>query len=101
MTYSANAWSTGFTASITITNLGASAWNGWTLRFTLPATAQISQGWSGTFTQSGTAVTVTSATWNGPIVAGGTASIGFNATTSAPTANPTSFTVNGTVCSTS
>ena len=36
VTYTVNAWNTGLTAAITITNTGTTAVNGWSLVFTLP-----------------------------------------------------------------
>ena len=62
--YSANSWSTGFTASITITNEG-SALTSWTLAYTYSGNQQLTQGWSGNWSQSGETVTVTNASWNG------------------------------------
>ncbi|MEK8226178.1 endo-1,4-beta-xylanase [Oerskovia sp. M15] len=59
---------------------GATARNGWTLTFTLPAGQQVTNGWSGTFSQSGTAVTVTNVPWNAALAAGASVEIGFNAT---------------------
>ena len=96
--YSTNAWSAGFTATLTITNTGPAGWNGWTLRFALPVTTTIVQGWSGRFSRSGTAVTVTDAGWNGALAAGASTGVGFQASTSAPAPDPTTFTVNGTTC---
>src|SRR5262249_15819858 len=51
-------WPGGFGASITITNTGTTAINGWSLGFSFPNGQTITQGWNGIFTQSGSAVTV-------------------------------------------
>ena len=48
----------GFGASITINNLGDPV-SPWTLRYTWPGNQQVTQGWGGTWTQSGQSVTVT------------------------------------------
>lgn len=100
VSYTENQWSGGFTGNIVITNTGTSAINGWTLAFTFPGTQQITQGWNGTFTQQGAKVTVTNASYNGTIAVNGTANPGFNASWSGSNPNPTSFTLNGSACST-
>ena len=65
VTYSlVNSWPGGFQAGVSITNNGAPI-TGWTLAFTFPNNQQVSQGWDGTFTQSGQNLTVTSESWNG------------------------------------
>ena len=96
-----NQWSGGFGATITITNTGTTAINGWTLKFTFPGGQTVSQGWNGTFAQSGSAVTVTSLSYNGSIAPGATlsSSPGFNGTWTGSNASPTSFTLNGATCS--
>jgi endoglucanase len=96
--YSANAWSNGFTADVRITNRGA-ALNSWTLTFTVPANVTLSSGWSGTWSQSGSTITVRNAAWNGSLATGATTSTGFQATfTGSAPANPTDFALNGTPC---
>ncbi|MGW4943602.1 glycoside hydrolase family 6 protein [Actinoplanes sp. NPDC004185] len=96
--YSANAWSNGFTADVRITNRGA-ALNSWTLTFTAPANVTLSSGWSGTWSQSGSTITVRNAAWNGSLATGATTSTGFQATfTGSTPADPTDFALNGTPC---
>ncbi|WP_069805275.1 pectate lyase family protein [Thermogemmatispora onikobensis] len=94
-------WPGGFTASLTITNTGTTAWNGWRLTFTFPSGQAVTQGWNGTFSQSGSTVTVTNASYNGSVAAGASVSPapGFNGTWTTANANPTSFSVNGVSCS--
>ena len=48
--------------------------------------------WAGTYTQSGTAVTVTNAAYDGTIAAGSSTEIGFNGTYSSNDASPASIT---------
>ncbi len=95
--YSANSWSTGFTASITITNEG-SALTSWTLAYTYSGNQQLAQGWSGNWSQSGETVTVTNASWNGSLATGASTSIGANFSYSGTNTAPTAFTINGTAC---
>jgi len=96
-----SSWPGGFGASITLTNKAATAINGWTLTFTWPAAGEaVQSGWNGTWTQSGLAVTVASASWNATIAAnGGTASLGFNGTDTGLAPAPTAFYINNTICS--
>jgi fibronectin type 3 domain-containing protein len=95
-----SSWSGGFGANITLTNKGSTAINPWTLTFTFPASGEAVQGgWDGTWTESGSAVTVTSETWNASIAAnGGTVSIGFNGTDTGQDTAPTVFYINNTIC---
>ena len=71
VSYTATSWSTGFTASVKITNLG-SAINGWTLNWAFPGNQTITQAWSTTATQSGNQVTAKNVGYNPQIPAGGT-----------------------------
>ncbi|MEV4414565.1 cellulase family glycosylhydrolase [Catellatospora sp. NPDC049609] len=98
VTYTTNQWQGGFTANITIKNLG-DAINGWTLGFTFPDSGQkVTQGWSATYAQSGAAVTATSMSYNGALATGASASIGFNGSWTTANPNPTAFTLNGVAC---
>jgi endoglucanase len=96
--YTANSWSNGFTADLRITNNGPAV-SSWTLTFTVPANVTLASGWSGTWSQSGTTVTVRNAAWNGSVGTGATIGTGFQATfTGATPANPAAFTWNGAPC---
>ncbi|RLP95031.1 cellulose 1,4-beta-cellobiosidase [Micromonospora sp. BL4] len=96
--YSANEWPGGFTASITIKNVGDPI-NGWTLGWTFPNSGQrVQQGWSAEFTQSGSQVTARSLSYNGTLATGASTSIGFNGAWSGSNPKPTSFTLNGVTC---
>jgi lysophospholipase L1-like esterase len=94
-------WQGGFGATITITNTGSTAINGWTLTFSFANGQTITQLWNGTVTQSGTSVTITNASYNGSIAPGATLgnAPGFNGTWNGTNAVPTAFTLNGTACS--
>ena len=96
-----NQWSGGFGTNITITNTGTTAINGWTLQFSFANGQTVTQGWNGTFTQSGSAVTITNLSYNGSLAPGATLSSapGFNGAWSGTNAAPTAFTLNGTACS--
>jgi endoglucanase len=77
VTQRVNAWSTGYTGEIVIENHGA-ALNGWTLTFSAPGVT-VTQGWNGTWTDTGDTVKVESLSWNGNLPAGGTVTVGYNA----------------------
>ncbi|HYH04977.1 MAG TPA: cellulose binding domain-containing protein, partial [Bacillota bacterium] len=100
VTYTQNDWGSGATVNITIKNNGTSAINGWTIAWNFAGNQKISNLWCGTYTQSGTAVTVKDAGYNGTIAPGGTVNFGFNINYSGVNAKPTAFTVNGVACST-
>ncbi|MGI5239527.1 cellulase family glycosylhydrolase [Dactylosporangium sp. CA-139066] len=98
VTYTTNQWPGGFTANIGITNLGDPV-SSWTLGWTFPDAGQkVGQGWSATYTQSGSAVTAKSMDYNGSLATGATTSIGFNGTWTASNPTPSSFTLNGVAC---
>jgi endoglucanase len=98
VTYTTNSWQGGFTAAVSIKNLGDPV-SSWTLGFTFPDSGQkVVQGWSATFQQSGSAVTARNVDWNGALATGASTSIGFNGSWTAANPSPTSFTLNGTTC---
>ncbi|MEV7801760.1 cellulose-binding domain-containing protein [Microbispora sp. NPDC088329] len=98
VTYTTNDWPGGFTAGITIQNLG-SAINGWTLGFAFPDSGQkVGTGWSATYSQSGQDVTATNVDYNAAIATGASLSIGFNGSWSGSNPKPAAFTLNGVTC---
>jgi arabinogalactan endo-1,4-beta-galactosidase len=90
-----NQWTGGFTTSLSITNNRTTTINGWTLAFSFSAGQQITQGWSGTFSQSGSLVTITNLSYNGTLAPGQTITLGFNGSWNGSNPNPTAFTLNG------
>ncbi|PSL52476.1 endoglucanase [Saccharothrix carnea] len=90
-------WTGGYTGEIVIGNRG-SALNGWTLTFSAPGVT-VTQGWNGTWADSGDAVRVTNTSWNGSLPSGGTTTIGYNANYEGTTPPFTSPALNGTTCS--
>ena len=87
----------GFGAAITITNLGDPL-TAWTLGFAFGGDQRVTNGWSGTWSQAGSAVTVRNAAWNGNLPADSSTMIGFNGSYSGSNADPSAFTLNGTAC---
>ncbi|MCL6590509.1 MAG: glycoside hydrolase family 9 protein [Firmicutes bacterium] len=95
----ANDWGNGATISVTIINNTVTAVNGWTLAFTFPGNQTITNLWNGSYTQSGASVSVKDLGYNANIPAnGGSVNFGFNLSYSGTNANPSSFTLNGTLC---
>jgi len=92
-------WAGGFVASVTITNLGSSAVNGWTLAFSFPGDQKITNAWSGSVTQSGATVSIANASYNATIAAGSSVPLGFQGTWTSRDAPPAAFTLNGAPCS--
>ncbi|MFD0204437.1 MULTISPECIES: extracellular catalytic domain type 1 short-chain-length polyhydroxyalkanoate depolymerase [Saccharothrix] len=98
VTYAVSSWNTGLTASISITNTGTSPVNGWQLAFTLPSGQTITSGWSATYSPTSGAVTARNVSYNGTLNPGASTGIGFQATHTGNTGEPTSFTLNGAAC---
>ncbi|MET8858159.1 glycoside hydrolase family 48 protein [Streptomyces sp. NPDC004579] len=96
--YKTNDWGSGFTADLTITNRGTDAINGWTLTYAYTGNQTLTNGWNGTWSQSGKSVTVKNAAWNGTIGAGTAVTTGAQFTYSGTNTAPTSYAVNGTTC---
>src|SRR4051812_14075397 len=97
VTYTTNDWGGGFTGNLSVTNLGDPL-TSWKLEWDFAGNQQVTQGWSGTFTQSGKHVTVTSLSYNGNLATNASTSLGFNGSYSGANAAPTVFKLNGTTC---
>ncbi|KAF2776274.1 Exoglucanase B [Streptomyces sp. OM5714] len=96
--YRTNDWGSGFTAELTLTNRGSDAIDGWTLTYSYAGDQKLSNGWNGTWSQSGKNVTVKNAPYNARIAAGAAVSTGGQFTYSGSNAAPADFAVNGTSC---
>ncbi|MCQ9131303.1 PHB depolymerase family esterase [Streptomyces sp. IBSBF 2807] len=95
---STSAWSTGLTASVTLTNTGASPIEGWKLGFTLPAGQTITNGWGATYAPASGTVTATNASYNGTLAPHAAVTIGYQANHTGDSAAPGVFTLNGATC---
>jgi Cellulose binding domain len=91
-------WSGGFVAQVTVTNLGTTPINGWTLAFTFPGDQHITNSWNAALTQSGAAVSAANASYNAVIAPGASAAFGFQGTWHSSDASPTAFTLNRAAC---
>jgi endo-1,4-beta-xylanase len=92
------AWNTGLTENITITNTGSGTISSWSLAFTLAGGQTISSGWNAAYSPATGQVTATNLSYNATIAPGGTTSIGFQATHTGNTSAAASFSVNGHSC---
>ncbi|NUT94024.1 MAG: cellulose-binding protein, partial [Saccharothrix sp.] len=91
-------WPGGFAANVEVTNLGDPV-SGWTLGFDFPKAGQkVGQGWSATWSQSGTRVSATNLGWNGSLGRGVTTSVGFVGSWTDANPVPASFSLNGVTC---
>ena len=97
-------WASGFVANISVTNTGAAPITGWTLAFRFPSsTESVSDStWNGTFTADGQNVVVTPVDGNAYLApnGGNSVSAGFVGNQTGANPSPASFTLNGTVCTT-
>lgn len=98
VTYTVNAWNSGLTASVSVTNTSSAPVNGWALAFTLPAGQSITSGWNATYSPSSGAVTARNVSYNATIAPNTSVDIGFQATHTGGTGRPSAFTLNGTAC---
>ncbi|GAB3167177.1 cellulase family glycosylhydrolase [Amycolatopsis stemonae] len=96
--YTVNDWGSGFTADLTLKNLGTAPLSGWRIDYAYTGNQRLQQGWNGTWAQSGRTVTVTPATWNGTIAPNASVTAGANFGYSGTNAAPASFSVNGAPC---
>ena len=93
----ASQWNGGFTGDVKITNLGAAV-SGWDLVWTFPNGQRISQAWNATTTNAGDTVAAKSLGYNKDIATNGSVSFGFNGSWSGTNGIPSSFSLNGAVC---
>ncbi|MGI5151809.1 extracellular catalytic domain type 1 short-chain-length polyhydroxyalkanoate depolymerase [Plantactinospora sp. CA-294935] len=93
--YTANSWTGGFTASVTVANTSTTAVNGWTVQWNWPGNQQVTNAWNATVSQSGAQVTA----YNAAIGIGASVTFGVQGTYSGANQAPTQFTLNGAACS--
>lgn len=87
-------WGSGFTGYITITNVGNTAINGWTLQFNFAP--NITNVWNAQLVSHvGTHYVIRNASWDATIAAGKSVSFGFIAGPDNPGSGPTAYVLNG------
>ncbi|MEO3926879.1 PHB depolymerase family esterase [Micromonosporaceae bacterium B7E4] len=97
--YTANSWTGGFTASVTVANTSTTAVNGWTVQWNWPGNQQVTNAWNATVSQSGAQVTARNVSYNAAIGIGASVTFGVQGTYSGANQAPTQFTLNGAACS--
>lgn len=73
-------WGTGHVATLTITNDRRTAMTGWRVRWTWPGDQQVTNSWNTALRQNATGVVAGDGASNGSIGAGGSTTVGFQAT---------------------
>ncbi|NJP89366.1 glucose/sorbosone dehydrogenase-like protein [Nonomuraea sp. FMUSA5-5] len=96
--YTARTWGTGLTMDLTITNVGSTPINGWTLRFPLARGQSVISDWNTDLVQNGDMVIATNAGHNGSIAPGQSVTMGYLASHTGDTAPPSRFTLNKDTC---
>jgi hypothetical protein len=99
VSYVNNEWGGGFTATLTVTNTGTNAVNGWTLTWSFPGDQKVTNAWNATVSQNGSAVSATNVSYNASIAPGGNVQFGLQGTWTSNDTSPTAFTLNGNTCS--
>jgi hypothetical protein len=95
--YTKTDWGGGFTAGITLTNLG-DAWASWTLTYSYSGSQKLTRGWSGRWAQTGKDITVRNEDGNGSVGANGRVTIGGQFTYLGINTVPGAFAINGVTC---
>lgn len=85
-------WNGGFQGGVTVQNTGSSTRTSWTVSWRFADGQTIQQLWNGTFTQSGSTVTVKNVSWNGTLAPNATANFGFLGSWSGTNTAPASVT---------
>lgn len=102
--YSVSSWganTTGYTASVTVTNTSATAVTGWAVTFAYPGGQTVdAPGWGATVAQVGSAVTASHPAWSSAVAPGESVTFGFNGATATAGdhPSPTGFALNGVAC---
>lgn len=79
-----NSWQGGFQLGFTVKNTGTAATSNWQVTYSWPGSQTVTQIWSASDTQSGSAVTVTNASYDGALAPGGSTTFGLLGSGSAP-----------------
>ncbi|MGW1269733.1 cellulose binding domain-containing protein [Streptomyces sp. NPDC002491] len=88
------------TATVNAWNTGTTAIDGWSLLFTLPTGQTIASGWNAACSSAAGQVTARNVAHNATIAPGASVDIGYRATHTGDTAPPSSYALNGTICTT-
>jgi cellulase/cellobiase CelA1 len=84
-----NAWDTGFTATLTVSNTGTAASHGWRVTWTYGGNQRVTNAWNAAVTQQGTSVVAVNAAHNGGIAPGASTTFGLQGAYSGANPVPT------------
>jgi endoglucanase len=91
-----SSWNSGFTGTISISNISPDPLNGWVIEFDAPF--EVTNLWNGQIVSHvGSHYVVRDASWNATIPPNGIVSFGFQASNTGTVVQPTGYTVNGQV----
>ncbi|MEV4518153.1 cellulose binding domain-containing protein [Dactylosporangium sp. NPDC049525] len=93
-----NEWDPGFVADVVLTNAGAKAIDGWSLRFEYASGQKVISYWGAIVTQTGAAVVVEDGGVTPKLAPNGTLTFGLQGTWQGANPAPTAFTLNGVRC---
>ena len=96
--YKTNDWGSGFTADLTLTNRGTDVIDGWTLTYAYAGNQKLGNGWNGSWSQSGSNITVKNASLQRPGRRGRRRLHRRPVHLQRHNTAPTTFSVNGTPC---
>lgn len=92
------AWGTGTTVDLTVTNTGSTPVNGWTLEFPLALGQTVTSDWNTDLTQGSNTITATNASHNATIAPGASITLGYLAAHTGDSSSPPRFMLNGDAC---
>jgi endoglucanase len=95
-----SSWPGSFEAEITIANTGQNNITPWVLTWTFPGDQQIASMWDAHYIQSGENVEAANLSFDAEISVNSAVGFGIDGTYTNSDASPTSFTLNGTACTT-
>ncbi|MFT5759597.1 MAG: hypothetical protein ACI9LM_004364 [Alteromonadaceae bacterium] len=84
-----NSWNTGYTASITVSNISHRAVSNWQVSIALPDGHIIGNSWSGVFSGTRGNITLSNASWNGTLAPNVATTLGFQASYTGALIQPT------------
>lgn len=73
-------WGNGFGVDVTVTNTGTASATAWKVSWTWAGSQKVTNMWNAAYTQTGSAVSVTSTAYNGSLAPGAHTSFGFQGT---------------------
>jgi hypothetical protein len=94
--YKKSSYTGGFTAAITVRNIGSETIDGWTFKFLLDTSATVVEFWNAELLSANGVVAAREKEWNAVVRPGGSINIGFRA--DGTSGAPSGFTVNDLPC---